>query len=77
MVIICIASFEAIGELQRKRLRQSCAALFSWNARMHGTIPPNKELNTFVTPSSSSTWSVVSDKYLLYGRSPHTLQRLV
>ena len=27
---VCIASFEAIGELQRKRLRQSRAAVFSW-----------------------------------------------
>ena len=30
MVTVCIASFEAIGELQRKRLRQSCAMAFSW-----------------------------------------------
>ena len=32
-VTVCIASFEAIGELQRKTLRQSRAAVFSWNAR--------------------------------------------
>ena len=28
-VTVCIASFEAIGELQRKRLRQLRAAVFS------------------------------------------------
>ena len=35
-VTVCITSFEAIGELQRERLRQSCAAAFSWNGRMRG-----------------------------------------
>ena len=29
-VTVCIASFEAIGEIQRKRLHQSRAAVFSW-----------------------------------------------
>ena len=30
------ASFEAIGELQRERLRQSRATAFSWNGQMCG-----------------------------------------
>ena len=33
-VTVCIASFEAIGKLQRKRLGQSRATVFSWNPRM-------------------------------------------
>ena len=33
---VCIASFEAIGELQRKRLRQSRAAVFCWNPQTGG-----------------------------------------
>ena len=41
------------------------------------TIPANEELGTFFAPSSSSTRSVVSDSHLLYGRSWHTLRRLV
>ena len=36
VVTVCIASFEAIGELQRKRLRQSRAAVFCWNPRTCG-----------------------------------------
>jgi len=36
MVTVCITSFEAIGELQRKRLRQSRAAVFSWNPWTRG-----------------------------------------
>ena len=35
-VTVCIASFEAIGELQTKRLRLSHAAVFRWNSRMRG-----------------------------------------
>ena len=35
-VTVCIASFEAIGELQRKRLRQSRAAVFGWNPQTRG-----------------------------------------
>ena len=35
-VTVCIASFKAIGELQRKRMRQSRAAVFSWNTRTRG-----------------------------------------
>ena len=35
-VTICIASFEAIGELQRDRLRHLRAAAFSWNGQTHG-----------------------------------------
>ena len=35
-VTVCIALFEVIGELQRKRLHWSHAAVFCWNARMHG-----------------------------------------
>ena len=34
--MVHMALFEAIGELQRKRLHQSHAAAFSWNGRMHG-----------------------------------------
>jgi len=37
-VTLCIASIEAINELQRKRLRQSYAAVFSWNPRTGGQI---------------------------------------
>ena len=33
---VSIALFKAIGELQRKRLRQSRAAVFSWNPRTRG-----------------------------------------
>ena len=36
MVTVCIASFEAIGALQRKRLCQSHAVVFSWNAQTRG-----------------------------------------
>ena len=35
-VTVCIASFEAISELQRERLRQSHAKAFSWNGRTRG-----------------------------------------
>ena len=35
-VTVCIASFKAIGELQRERLHQSRAAVFSWNGRTRG-----------------------------------------
>ena len=72
-VTVCIASFEAIGELQRKTLHQSRAAVFSWNAC---TIPASEELSTFVAPSSSSTRSVVSDRHLLDGISRHTLRKI-
>ena len=41
------------------------------------TIPVSEELNTFVAPLSPSIQSVVSDSHLLYGKSQHTLQRLV
>ena len=37
-VTVCIASFEAIGELQRERLRHSRAAAFSWNGQMRGQV---------------------------------------
>ena len=36
MVTVWIASFEAIDELQRKRLHQSRAAVFSLNTQTHG-----------------------------------------
>ena len=36
MAMICIASFEAIGELQREILCHSRAVAFSWNGRMRG-----------------------------------------
>ena len=36
VTMVCIASFKAIGELQRERLRQSRAAAFSWNGQTHG-----------------------------------------
>ena len=35
-VTICIASFKAIDELQKKRLHQSCTAAFSWNGPTRG-----------------------------------------
>ena len=36
MVRVCIASFEAISEHQRKRLRPSRAVALSWNGQPHG-----------------------------------------
>ena len=36
MVVVCIASFKAIGEFQWERLHQSCATMFSWNGQTHG-----------------------------------------
>ena len=36
-----------------------------------------EELSPLVARSSSSTHSMVSDRHLLYGRSRHTLRRLV
>ena len=67
--------WEAIDELQRKRLRQSRAAVL--HERI--TIPASKELSTFVAPSSSFTQSVtvVIGSHLLYERSRHTLRTLV
>ena len=40
IVTVCIASFEAIGELQRERLRpgDSRTAAFSWNGQTRGQI---------------------------------------
>ena len=35
-VTVCIASFEAIGELQRERLHQSRAKALSWNVQTGG-----------------------------------------
>ena len=35
-VTVCIAPFKVIGELQREKLRQSCAIAFSWNGRTRG-----------------------------------------
>ena len=35
-VTVCIVLFEAIGELQKKRLHQSRAAVFRWNPRTCG-----------------------------------------
>ena len=37
-VTLCTASFEMIGELQRKILRHSRAAAFSWNGRTRGQL---------------------------------------
>ena len=37
-----IALFEAIGELQRERLRHSRAAAFSWNGRPRGQFQQAK-----------------------------------
>ena len=36
MVVVCIASFEVIVELQRERLRQSRAKALSWNGQTRG-----------------------------------------
>ena len=40
---VCTASFEVIGELQRKRLRQSHAAVFSWNPLTRGQFLQAKD----------------------------------
>ena len=36
MVTVCIALFEVISKLQKKRLHQSHAVAFSWDGWMHG-----------------------------------------
>ena len=37
-VMVCIALFEVISELQRERLHHSRAAAFSWNRRTRGQL---------------------------------------
>ena len=69
MVMIYIASFEVIGELQRERLHKSRDIVFSLNGQTRGQF--------MQVPLSSYTQSVVSGRHLLYGRSRHTLWRLV
>ena len=54
MLTVCFASLEAIGELQREKLRQSHAAVFRWNERI---ISTSEELSAFVTLLSSSAQS--------------------
>ena len=61
MVMVCIVSFEVISELQRKRLRQSCAASLGWNRQTHGQF---LQVSTFVAPSLSSTQSMISDTFM-------------
>ena len=46
MVSLCISSFEVISELQRKRLCQSQAAVFSWNAQTRGQFLPGSFFST-------------------------------
>ena len=70
-VTVCIASFEAIGEFHREKLRQSSAAAFNWNGQTGGN-----SCKCFVTPSSSSTHSIVTGSHL-YGRSRQASQWLV
>ena len=41
-IMVCIASFKAIGELQVERLYHSRAAVFSWNGQMHGQVLQTK-----------------------------------
>ena len=65
LCMVCITSFEAIGELQRDRLCHSCAAAISWNGRMHGQF---LEVNSLVPLSLSHhclhrAWSVVGIFY--------------
>ena len=44
--------------------------LAEWmNAYMVDNIPSSEEMSTFVAPSSSSTWRVVSGRQLLYQRA--------
>ena len=38
MLTVCIALFEAIGEVERERLCHSRATVFSWNGEMCGRI---------------------------------------
>ena len=69
-VIVCIVSFEAIGELQKERLHHSRAPAFKLEWTNTWTIPASEELSTFVAHlPSSSTRSVVGGSHLLYRRS--------
>jgi len=73
MIMVCIALFEVIHALQRRRLCQSHATAFSL-AGMDKcmTISANWKVSAFVAPSSSIQ-SVVSGKHLYIG---HASQRL-
>ena len=45
-VTVCIASLKAIGDLQRRILRQSCASVkLEWTNML--TIPASEELSAF------------------------------
>ena len=73
IVTVCIASLEAIGELQRERLHHSCATEFNWNGQNAWTSPASEELSTLVIVYTERGYG----RHLLYGRSQHALRRLV
>ena len=75
MATVCTALLKVISELQRERLRQSRCVQLEWTNTQ--TILTSEELSTFIAPSSSSTQSVVSGRYLLYGISQRGSLRLV
>ena len=61
-VTVCIASFEAIGELQRDRLRHSRATAFSWNGgqllQTKGRVPSSLPYHCL-----QRAWSVAGISY--------------
>ena len=65
MVTVCISLFEAIGELQRKRLRQSRAAVFSWNSRTCGQFLQAKSWvrSSLLRHRPHRAWSVTGTFY--------------
>ena len=76
MVMVYIASFEAISELQRKRLLQSCVTSFSWIGRTRGQFLQVKSWVPWSLLHHCLHTSVVSSRHPLYGRSWRASQRV-
>ena len=66
VLTVCIASFEAIGELQRDRLHHSRAAAFSWKGRMCGQFLQAKSWVPLSLPRHRlhRVWSVEGFLYM-------------
>ena len=63
MVMVCIASFEAIGEFKGKScISHVCSVYLEWMKMW--TIPASKQQSMYIAPSS--TQSVVSGRHHLY-----------